>query len=151
MPDEEDLDMLEPLRGQIQAVSTGNLLLLTADFTTRCVVECARCTHPLEVAVSFQMEDHFMVDGIPSCYGRDGYAFVVEDEPVPLFHNNALYRDRWVRQGLLLHIPTQPLCEFGWDGPCPFAALPSKRSTGAGHPALQRLGKLKTDPEEEKA
>jgi uncharacterized protein len=150
LPEEEDLDLLEPLSGQIQAVSTGNLLLLTAEISTRCVVECARCTHPLEIVVSFRMEDQFMVEGVPSCYGSDGYAVVVDDEPEPLFHNNSLFRDRWVRQGLLLNIPVQPLCEYGWDGPCPFAALPSKFAADAGHPALQRLAMLKRPADEGK-
>jgi len=32
---EEDIDLLEPVTGQLRAVSTGNLLLVDADLSTR--------------------------------------------------------------------------------------------------------------------
>ena len=41
--DEQDLDLLEPVTGVLEAQSTGNVLLVRAEFCARCVLECARC------------------------------------------------------------------------------------------------------------
>lgn len=143
---EEDLDLLEPVSGEIEGVSTGNLLLIKAQFQTTCVVECARCGAPLNVPLKYEMDDQFTVEGVPSGYASDGYAKVVTDEPYPLFHHNALMRDTYVRQGLLVNVPVQPLCSFGWDGPCPNAAPREEAEAAeAGHPALQALGQIKID------
>ena len=139
---EEDLDLVEPVTGQIDAVSTGNMLLVDTGLETTAVVECARCGARLEVKVNFKMKDEFEVEGVPSCYASDGYAKVVTDEPEQLFKNNALFRDRYVRQGLLLNIPVQPLCSFGWDGPCPNADKDDGEEEPHGHPAFADLGNL---------
>ena len=140
---EEDLDLVQPVDGQIDAVSTGNMLLVETGLRTTAVVECARCGAPLEIKLDFTMKDEFEVEGVPSCYASDGYAKVVTDEPVPLFKNNALIRDNYVRQGLLLNIPVQPLCSFGWDGPCPNADDEGEGQTSShGHPAFADLGNL---------
>ncbi|MCG9894796.1 MAG: YceD family protein [Fimbriimonadaceae bacterium] len=119
---EEDLDLLTPVTGTLEAVSTGSVLVIGASLSARVVLECARCIAPLEVDLDFEMEDDFQVEGVPSSWARDGQAKVVFDEPEPLFHNNHLFRDRYIRQGLLLQLPLQPLCSGGWDGPCPRAA-----------------------------
>jgi hypothetical protein len=42
-------------------------------------------------------------------------------------------------------MPVQPLCEFGWDGPCPKAAAKAAKVAQAeehGHPAMQKLRDL---------
>jgi len=146
---EEDLDLLDTVKGEIRAVSTGNVLLLEGDFSTRCVLECARCSSPLEVEVAFHMDDQFPVEGIPSAYSAEGFAHIVPDEPYPLFHNNSLIKDNYVRQGLLLNIPEQALCPFGWDGPCPNAeALLKKLDVPSGHPAFDKLRQLKQSDKE---
>jgi uncharacterized protein len=147
---EEDLDLLEPVTGQIEGVSTGNLLFLESHLMTRLVTECARCGTPIELDIDFEMTDNFDVDGIPSSYASDSHAHIVEDEPFPLFKGNSLMRDEYVRQGLLLNVPMQPLCTGSWDIPCPEAPVieePPAAEPGAGHPALQALNKLK-DPED---
>ena len=67
--------------------------------------------------------------------------FLVADEPFPLFEGNALIVESLVRQALLLAVPVQPLCQYGWDGPCPQAAergLPAV----APAPAREEFGAL---------
>jgi uncharacterized protein len=145
LPEEEDLDLLEPITGTLEAVSSGNLLIVSADFQTRCVLECARCTHPLEKSFEFQMDEQFQVEGVPSCYGADNYAEVVSDELFPIFEKNALIRDNWIRQGLLVNMPQQPLCEYGWDGPCPHALSNERKAPNPGHSAFEKLEKLMKD------
>jgi uncharacterized protein len=145
LKDEEDLDLLEPVTGTLEAVSTGNLLLISADFKTRCVLECARCTHPLEKVFEFEMDEQFQVEGVPSCYGSDNYAEVVSEELFPIFDKNALIRDNWIRQGLLVNMPQQPLCEYGWDGPCPHALSAERKPPEQGHPAFGALEELMKD------
>jgi uncharacterized metal-binding protein YceD (DUF177 family) len=144
---EEDIDLLTPVEGWLEAVSTGNVLLVKAEFKTSLVLECSRCTHPLEQELTFVMEDEFMVEGIPSSWSHEGFAKVVFDEPEKLFEGNGLYRDRYVRQGLLVNLPLQPLCSGGWDDPCPFAAnRPTLTSTSDQGP-LKGLSRFLETPE----
>lgn len=119
---EEDIDLISPVTGSLEAVSTGNLLLLSGEFKTTLVVDCARCSGPIEREVSFEIEEQFPVEGVPSSYSAQDYARVVPDEPYQLFDGNNLIADALLRQNLLLSIPLQPLCSFGWEGPCPNAA-----------------------------
>lgn len=121
LPEEADLDLLRPLEGYLEAVSTGNLLLLTGKFNTRLVLECARCTGPVETDLEFEIDEQFPVEGTPSSLSAQDFARVVADEPYPLFEGNSLIVEALLRQGLLLSVPVQPLCQYGWDGPCPQA------------------------------
>jgi len=143
LDNEADIDLLIPLEGVLEGVSTGNVLIVKSEFKTRIVVECARCGEPLELDIDFEMDDDFPVAGIPSCYGSDGYAEVVNDEEYPLFDKNGLKIDEYLRQGLLLNMPTQPLCSGSWEVPCP--NLPEKSvDRKYGHPALQELEKFRS-------
>lgn len=144
---EEDLDLLEPVSGELRAVSTGNLLLVEADLHTRAVFECARCASPIELDVDFKMNEAFQVEGLPSSYSHEGHAVVVEDEPEPMFQDNSLIVDHFVRQGLLVSLPTQPLCSGSWDKPCLDGTVAVASEPEHGHPAFQILGKLKGDDE----
>ena len=145
LADEADVDLLEPVTGQIMAVSTGNALLIHSEFRTKCVVECARCAAPLEVELAYTMDDDFPVEGIPSGYHSEGHAKIVSEEPFQLFDKNALVKDTYVRQGLILNMPVQPLCSFGWDGPCPndVAAEAAEEKPGHGHPGMMALEKFR--------
>lgn len=139
LTDEEDLDLVEPVSGTLEAVSTGNILLLKGTYTTKLVMECARCGEPIDQTVEFNMNDEFVVEGVPAVYGTGEFAQVVEEEDYPLFHKNALMKDTYLRQGLILNLPVQPLCEFGWDGPCPKAKKREAKAEVHGHPAMQKL------------
>ena len=141
---EEDLDLIDPVTGHLEAVSTGSSLLLESSYCTKCVLECARCGSPLEVVLDFDMEDNFEVEGIPSSYASNSFAKVVTDEPYPLFKDNSLIRDTYVRQGLWINLPTQPLCEHGWDGPCPNAG-PENAHDAGGNPAFRALKGLASE------
>ncbi|MBS1715652.1 MAG: DUF177 domain-containing protein [Armatimonadetes bacterium] len=145
---EADIDLLDPVSGELQAVSTGNLLLLDSKFSTRAVSECARCGAPIDCEVSFVMSDQFQVEGVPASYSRDGYARVVTDEPEPMFNENALIVDNYVRQGLLINLPAQPLCSGSWDVPCPEGRPDTVQTEPTVHPALKGLASLKTEDDE---
>lgn len=122
LEEEEDLDLVTPLDGYLEAISTGNLLLITGDFKTKAVFECSRCAGPIEVEIHFQIDEQFPVIGVPSALSHQDYARVSPDEPFPLFEGNNLMVEALLRQNLLINTPTQPLCSFGWDGDCPIAA-----------------------------
>lgn len=121
LPNEADLDLLEPVEGYLDAVSTGNLLLIEGEFKTKCVLDCARCGAPLECDVEYRMDEQFTVEGTASAYAHDDFARVVSDEDYPLFEGNSLMVENLIRQGLLVNLPVQPLCSFGWEGDCPRA------------------------------
>ena len=149
LPKEPDLDLISPVTGEMHAVSTGNILLVSADLSARCVVECARCTEPMEVDLDIRMEDDFPVEGIAASYGTGGYAHVVpEDEPEPLFQDNHLIRDNYIRQGVLVSLPVQPLCTGDWDIPCPTMPTVRTEEEPHGHPAFESLRDVRADQEE---
>ena len=135
LPDEADLDLLTPVEGFLEALSTGNLLLVTGEFTARVVVECARCTGPIETDLKFEIDEQFAVEGTPSSLDPKDSAKVSADEPFPLFEGNGLIVEALLRQALLLAVPVQPLCPFGWDGPCPQA---QERGVSLPEPAPAR-------------
>lgn len=146
---EEDLDLVEAVTGTLEAVSTGNALLLKGDFRAKIVLECARCTEPLTLDLPFTMEDEFEVEGIPSSYASDSYAQVVCDEIYQLFDKNALHQDTYIRQGLIVSLPLQPICSFGWDGNCP-NAKPELFMSGDephGRPEMLKLEQFRTADE----
>jgi uncharacterized protein len=144
LPEEADVDLIRPLEGYLEAVSTGNLLLITGRFGTRIVVECARCSGPLEVDLDFELDEQFPVEGIPSSLNPQDYARVAPDEPFELFEGNSLLVENLLRQGLLLSMPMQSLCEFGWEGPCPQAAARGvdRREAATGRPEFEGLSNL---------
>jgi len=152
LPDEGELDLVAPLEGFLEAVSTGNLLLITGEFKAKAVVECARCSGPVEQLVNLEIDEQFPVVGTPSSLSAKDFAQVAADEPFPLFEGNQLIVEALLRQALLLALPNQPLCEFGWDGDCPVAAeqevaLPKASNARPEFLALQNL--LGADPDDD--
>ena len=148
LSEEEDLDLVKPLEGYLEAVSTGNLLLIKGNFSTRAVFECARCNNPIEIDVDFEVDEQFPVVGVASSLSHQDFAKVdPSDEPYPLFEGNSLMVEALLRQNLLLNLPVQPMCENGWEGECPNNTA-KIRSSAAGGPFadLEKLGKL---PEED--
>jgi len=146
---EEDLDLVEPVSGTLEATSTGNILLIRGDFEAKCVMECSRCGEPIEQQIEFKVSDEFQVEGTPAGFGTGEYAKVVEEEDYPLFEQNSLMCDPYLRQGLLVNLPAQPLCEYGWEGSCPNAKDELYESKQEGHPAMQKLKGLLSSEEEE--
>ena len=94
--------------------------------------------------MQFDVDEQFAVEGVPSGLSQQDFAKVVADEPYPLFDGNHLIVEALLRQALLLAMPIQPLCEFGWDGPCPVAAQRSGNKLGAstGRPELSKLSEF---------
>lgn len=134
LPEEEDLDLVKPLDGFLEAISTGNVLLVTGEFKTRVVFECSRCGGPLEKDLEFQIDEQFPVIGTPSSLSHQDFAKVdPADEPYPLFEGNNLMVEALIRQTFLVNFPTQILCEFGWDGDCPIAK-------GRGESVIRSIG-----------
>lgn len=148
LSEEEDLDLVKPLEGYLEAVSTGNLLLIKGNFTTRAVFECARCTTPIEVDVEFDIDEQFPVVGVASSLSHQDFAKVdPSDEPYPLFEDNSLMVEALLRQNLLLNFPVQPMCEGGWEGECPNNTAKARPTAASGPFAdLEKLGDL---PDEE--
>lgn len=146
LPEESEIDLVTPIDGFLEAYSTGNLLVIEGEFKARCLLECARCGAPLEQDVTFQVEEDFPVEGVPSVYAQDDHARVVPDEPYELFDENKLMVENLLRQALIVSLPVAPLCTYGWDGPCPEAARRGvDRPVADGHVGLMGLGQLLED------
>jgi uncharacterized protein len=150
LPQEADLDLTKPLTGFLGAVSTGNLLLINGKFQTTCVLECARCSEPVEVPLEFELEEQFPVVGVPSSLSHQDYAKVDPDEPYELFEGNALLVENLLRQALILAIPVQPLCSGSWDQPCPtqISATSGPVENPKAKAELQKLANFLVTPRE---
>jgi uncharacterized protein len=137
----EDLDLVTALEGTLEAVSTGNILLVTGHFQTTAVVECGRCASPVEVEVEFDVDEQFKVDGTPSSFNAQDMAKIVDDEPYPLFEGNSLMVEELLRQDLLLAMPIHPVCRE--PGPeCLKIASQANEELEAGRLEFKKLEKL---------
>jgi uncharacterized protein len=155
LPQEKEIELIRPLEGYLEAVSTGNLLLLTGKFEGAAILECARCGGPLETPFEFEIEEQFPVVGVASSYSSQDYARVdAEEEPYPLFEGNSLLVEDLLRQDMIVALPVQPLCQYGWEGPCPVAAARGterRRQEGQGEGALgEAMKKARKGAEDKK-
>jgi uncharacterized metal-binding protein YceD (DUF177 family) len=150
LDNDPDAKLLQPMTGCLEVVSTGNLLLLTGSFSAKLILDCARCGSPIEVPIQFEVDEQFPVEGVAACYGLNDQARIVADEPFPLFEGNGLLTDAFLRQELLVAAPIQPLCQYGWDGPCPNASFVrlSKAESALGA-ALKQRAELEAPPAKE--
>ena len=139
---EADVELLEAINGHLEVVSTGNLLLITGQFKATAVVDCARCGSPLEVPIEFEVDEQFPVEGVAACYAMNDFARVVPDEPFQIFEGNNLMVDSLLRQDLLIALPMQPLCQYGWEGPCPRFQAQKQLEEPHGRPEFQKLAQL---------
>ncbi len=138
-----DIEVSAPLKGNLNAVSTGNQLLLTGVFQASCILDCARCSRPLETEVKLELEEEFDVEGTPSSYGSGDFARVVSEEIYPIFEKNTLKINELLYQLLLVNLPLQPLCKYGWEGDCPEARKSSFILEAKGsHPELEKLKQI---------
>ncbi|HET6645543.1 MAG TPA: YceD family protein [Fimbriimonadales bacterium] len=144
LEEEEDLDLLDPVSVTLDAVSTGNLLLVSGDAEAHMVMECSRCLSPVKLTIPFHIEEEFPVEGVPSGYGNREYAEVKEvDEAFPLFDGNSLRYEDLIRQSLWLNLPLRPLCRDDCPG------LPeAQQDEEHARPEFGALGKLLDDDEE---
>jgi uncharacterized protein len=111
LEEEADLDLVSPVQGKIDAVSTGNLLLISGSLATRAILECGRCLAPVQIDVAFELEENFPVVGTPAGFGGNSFAHVEVDEPFPLFQGNSLVWEELIRQNLMVSLPTHVLCK----------------------------------------
>ncbi|MCL6623923.1 MAG: DUF177 domain-containing protein, partial [Fimbriimonadales bacterium] len=105
-------------------------------------LECARCLTPVEASVEFSVSEEFDIEGVPAGYGGS-YAYVVTDEPTPLFEGNALIYEELLRQLLWVHLPSRILCRED----CPGLGVP-ERLQPLGRPEFAQLAELAREMEE---
>jgi uncharacterized protein len=144
---QSDVDLLDHVAGYLEALSTGNLLLISGEFTTKANLECARCSSPIEVDIEFAIDEQVPVEGVPASYGTQDTARLAPDEPFELFEGNSLIVEALLRESLIVALPIQPLCEHGWDEPCPVAeACIVAREAEATSVLAARLAALLQEP-----
>ena len=144
LEEEEDVDLLRPITGNLQAVSTGNMLFIDGVLRAEMILECSRCLKPVEVKMDLQVHEEFTVDGVPAGFGNREYAEVKEEgEAYPLFDGNSLRWEDLVRQKLWLAMPTRTVCSAACPGIGDF-----EPHDGQARPELAALSQLLEDEEE---
>ena len=144
LEEEEDVDLLRPITGNLEAVSTGNMLFIDGVLRAEMILECSRCLKPVEVKMDLQVHEEFTVDGVPAGFGNREYAEVKEEgEAYPLFDGNSLRWEDLVRQTLWLAMPTRTVCSEACPGIGDF-----EPHDGQARPELAALSQLLEDEEE---
>jgi uncharacterized protein len=144
LEEEEDVDLLKPIVGNLEAVSTGNMLFIDGILRAELILECSRCLKPVEVKMDLQVHEEFPVEGIPAGFGNREYAEVKEEgEAYPLFEGNSLRWEDLVRQCLWLSMPTRTVC----SDDCP-GIVDHKAEDDPVRPELAVLSQLLEDEEE---
>lgn len=145
LEEEEDVDLLRPITGRLEAVSTGNVLFVKGKLDAELVLECSRCLKPVEVRISVLVHEEFDVEGVPAGFGNRQHAEVTEEgEAYPLFDGNQLRWEDLVRQSLWLSMPARTICKDD----CPGIEDYQPPDDG-GRPELAALAQLLDDEEGE--
>jgi uncharacterized protein len=144
LEEEEDVDLVRPITGNLEAVSTGNMLFIDGVLRAEMILECSRCLKPVEVKMDLQVHEEFTVDGVPAGFGNREYAEVKEEgEAYPLFDGNSLRWEDLVRQTLWLAMPTRTVCSEACPGIGDF-----EPHDGQARPELAALSQLLEDEED---
>lgn len=144
LEEEEDVDLLKPIVGNLEAVSTGNILFIDGTLRAELILECSRCLKPVDVRMDLQVHEEFPIEGIPAGFGNREYAEVKEEgEAYPLFDGNSLRWEDLVRQCLWLSMPTRTVCSEA----CPGIAAYETNDEPV-RPELAMLSQLLEDEEE---
>jgi uncharacterized protein len=145
LEEEDDLDLVRPIVGELEAVSTGRVLLVEGLCHVTMVLECARCNVPVEVEFDMDIHEEFPVEGVAAGYGSGGMAHVVPGEDAVMFRGNSLIWEELIRQDLWGQIPFSVLCREDCPGVDWGNGAPS------GRPEFQVLSQLLDSAEDEKS
>lgn len=106
-----------PFVGQLEAVNTGDAIVVDVKLKGNAEVSCARCltrlTLPLDVRVSEEFRRGTPPPGQPpgEQVEEDGNVFTY-------FEGDQINLDEMIRQNILLELPTAPLCSPDCKGLC---------------------------------
>lgn len=101
-PELDELELSEPLSGQIRVIGTKSGVLVSGNLSAGVKLECHRCLrafdHHLDFPVQAEFEDHPMEEQYP--IDKRGHIDLAEP----------------VRQELVVHLPIQQLCQADCEG-----------------------------------
>ena len=110
----------EPIRGRIDFINTGRLIVATGQFSTSVQFECGRCLITFTTPVSSVIDEQFE---IPDPEGladeEEVHDLQLEELAEPLLVENIFDLTELIRQGLILAAPIRPLCSEACKGICP--------------------------------
>ena len=114
---DKDLDVVQPLRGRVKFLRTGEGILVTGHVQTAANLPCRRCLTPVVVPVVVDLEEQFH----PSIDLVTGQALPAEgqEEATRIDARHMLDLTEVVRQNLLLAVPVSALCSEQCRGLCP--------------------------------
>ena len=149
---DEDLENVTPIIGQITLTNTGAILLLQGHVETTLRLEDSRTLEPLDQFVETELEEEFELVGKANAFKQDEVVAVDEDTPAAVVENNVLNVVELLRQNLLLAAPLQPVRDedeiplgaFVYIDPASVQAEETGKETAADDSSnpLRRLGEL---------
>jgi uncharacterized protein len=115
---DENLALVEPLRGQVRLLRVGNGVLATGALHTAVQLTCTRCLGEFQLPVNFDIEEEFH----PIIDVTTGASLKMEPDQDPatlIDEHHILDLTEVVRQDLWLNLPTSPACQPDCKGLCP--------------------------------
>ncbi len=109
--DKSGFAIKEIAAGEIHAQSLNNALLISGRAQAICILDCARCAKELEMNVLIEIDEEFGVEGVPASYGTGQHAYVIDEQPYPLFKENSLSIADLLYQEFVVQMPAKPLCD----------------------------------------
>lgn len=95
-PDLEDVELAQPLTGQIRIMRTEDGIMVGGTMQTSIALECHRCLRTFNQNVTFPL--------------RAMFRQVPEEDEFPISSRGIIDLDEPVRQDLIVHLPHRHIC-----------------------------------------
>ena len=109
-----ELQMREPLVGEIELIRTADGILVKGRFSTAVELECSRCLEPFVEGVELEVEEEFR----PTLDINTGKHLSSLEEATTIDAHHILDLTEVVRQVIFLALPMHPLCRPDCAGLC---------------------------------
>jgi uncharacterized protein len=120
---DEDLECSSSITGEIVFTNTGDILLMNGGISTRVTLLCSRCLEYYDQEVRVGIEEFYPLQSRPVGTRGRQYEVVVETDENPdainLFDGYFFDLTEFLRQNIMLELPTQPLHDAECKGLCP--------------------------------
>jgi len=119
-PSDLGVDCRSRVTGRLVFSSTSNLLMIRGDVYADLALECVRCLEPVAFSAHAEISEEFRIRDFQVVSGADQPEDEELDESLlAVFKGGELDLDEYLRQHLLLAVPSFPVCRDDCRGLCP--------------------------------
>ncbi|MGQ9525901.1 MAG: YceD family protein [Armatimonadota bacterium] len=119
-PSDLGVECRSRVTGRLVFSSTSNLLMIRGDVYANLTLECVRCLEPVAYCAHAEISEEFRIRDFTVVSGADQPEDEELDESLlAVFNGGELDLDEYLRQHLLLAVPSFPVCRDDCRGLCP--------------------------------